>query len=226
MKHIQGPDFPTGGIIMGRAGIRDAYETGRGKVKVRAKAHIEEIHQGKEAIIVTELPYAVKKGGDSGLITKIAELVREKKIPEISDLRDETDRRGMRLVIELKRAVNPKVVLNKLYKHTPMQSTFGVNMVALGRRRAAHAVAARGAARLRRAPARGRRAPREVRAAPEGGARPRPRGPAHRAGQPRRRHRGHPRVARPRGRARGARRRSSRCRRSRPRRSSTCACRS
>jgi DNA gyrase subunit A len=131
MKYIKGPDFPTGGIIMGSAGIRDAYETGRGKVRVRAKAHIEEIHQGKEAIIVTELPYAVKKGGDTGLITKIAELVREKKIPEISDLRDETDRRGMRLVIELKRAVNPKVVLNKLYKHTPMQSTFGVNTVAL-----------------------------------------------------------------------------------------------
>jgi DNA gyrase subunit A len=131
LTHIQGPDFPTGGIIMGRAGIRDAYETGRGKIKVRARAHIEEIHQGKEALIVTELPYAVKKGGDNGLITKIADLVREKKIPEISDLRDETDRRGMRLVIELKRAVNPKVVLNKLYKHTPMQSTFGVNMVAL-----------------------------------------------------------------------------------------------
>src|SRR3954464_5575590 len=130
-KHLKGPDFPTGGIIMGTAGIRDAYETGRGRVRVRARAHIEEIHQGKEAIIVTELPYAVKKGGDTGLITKIAELVREKKIPEISDLRDETDRRGMRLVIELKRAVNPKVVLNKLYKHTPMQSTFGVNMVAL-----------------------------------------------------------------------------------------------
>jgi DNA gyrase subunit A len=130
-KHIKGPDFPTGGIIMGTSGIRDAYETGRGRVRVRARAHIEEIHQGKEAIIVTELPFAVKKGGDTGLITKIAELVREKKIPEISDLRDESDRRGMRLVIELKRAVNPKVVLNKLYKHTPMQSTFGVNMVAL-----------------------------------------------------------------------------------------------
>jgi DNA gyrase subunit A len=131
LKHLKGPDFPTGGIIMGQAGIRDAYETGRGKVKVRGRAHIEEIGQGKEAIIVTELPYAVKKGGDTGLITKIADLVHEKKIPEISDLRDESDRRGMRLVIELKRAVNPKVVLNKLYKHTPMQSTFGVNMVAL-----------------------------------------------------------------------------------------------
>jgi len=131
LKHLKGPDFPTGGIIMGVAGIKDAYETGRGKVKVRARAHIEEIGMGKEAIIVTELPYAVKKGGDGGLITKIADLVHEKKIPEISDLRDESDRRGMRLVIELKRAVNPKVVLNKLYKHTAMQSTFGVNMVAL-----------------------------------------------------------------------------------------------
>jgi len=131
LKHLRGPDFPTGGIIMGTSGIRDAYETGRGRVRVRARAHIEEIGQGKEAIIVTELPYAVKKGGDGGLITKIADLVHEKKIPEISDLRDESDRRGMRLVIELKRAVNPKVVLNKLYKHTAMQSTFGVNMVAL-----------------------------------------------------------------------------------------------
>jgi DNA gyrase subunit A len=131
LSHLRGPDFPTGGIIMGKLGIRDAYETGRGKVKVRARAHIEEIGQGKEAIIVTELPYAVKKGGEGGLITKIADLVHEKKIAEISDLRDESDRRGMRLVIELKRAVNPKVVLNKLYKHTAMQSTFGVNMVAL-----------------------------------------------------------------------------------------------
>src|SRR5919197_3893145 len=131
MRHIKGPDFPTGGIIMGTGGIRDAYETGRGRVRVRGRAHVEEIGQGKEAIVVTELPYAVKKGGDGGLITKIADLVHEKKISEISALRDESDRRGMRLVIELKRAVNPKVVLNKLYKHTPLQSTFGVNMVAL-----------------------------------------------------------------------------------------------
>jgi DNA gyrase subunit A len=131
MQHMKGPDFPTGGVILGLSGIREAYETGRGRVRIRARAHSEPLSHGKEAIIVTELPYAVKKGGETGLITKIAELVREKKIPEISDLRDETDRRGMRLVIELKRAVNPKVVLNKLYKHTPMQSTFGVNMVAL-----------------------------------------------------------------------------------------------
>jgi DNA gyrase subunit A len=131
MAHIKGPDFPTGGVILGRAGIRDAYETGRGRVRVQAKAHIEPLKQGKEAIVVTELPFMVKKGGDGGLIQKIADLVHEKKIPEISDLRDESDKRGMRLVIELKRDVIPKVVLNKLYKHTSMQSTFGVNMVAL-----------------------------------------------------------------------------------------------
>src|SRR6476620_5066884 len=131
MKHISGPDFPTGGAILGRQGIREAYETGRGRVRVRALAHIEPLSHGKEAIIVTELPYQVKKGGPGGLVEKIADLVREKKISEISDLRDESDRNGMRLVIELKRDALPKVVLNKLYKHTPMQSTFGVNMVAL-----------------------------------------------------------------------------------------------
>jgi DNA gyrase subunit A len=131
MRHIKGPDFPTGGIILGHQGIRDAYETGRGRVRVQARVGIEEIGQGKEALIVTELPFMVKKGGDNGLISKIVDLVREKKIPEISDIRDESDRHGMRLVIELKRAVIPKVVLNKLFKHTPMQTTFGVNTVAL-----------------------------------------------------------------------------------------------
>jgi DNA gyrase subunit A len=131
MKHVKGPDFPTAGTILGRDGIRDAYATGRGRVRVQAKAHVEPIGQGKEAIIVSELPYQVRKGGEGGVIDKIADLVREKKIPEITDVRDESDRRGMRLVIELKRDAIPKVVLNKLYKHTPMQSTFGVNMVAL-----------------------------------------------------------------------------------------------
>ncbi|HWF50871.1 MAG TPA: DNA gyrase subunit A, partial [Solirubrobacteraceae bacterium] len=131
MQHIKGPDFPTAGTILGREGIRDAYATGRGRVRVQAKAHIEPIGQGKEAIIVTELPYQVRKGGDGGLILKIRDLVIDKKISEISDLRDESDRHGMRLVIELKRDAIPKVVLNKLHKHTPMQTTFGVNMVAL-----------------------------------------------------------------------------------------------
>src|ERR1700678_832475 len=131
MRHMKGPDFPTGGIILGSAGIREAYATGRGRVRVQARAHIEPIGQGKEAIIVTELPFMVKKGGQGNLIEKIADLVRDKRIPEISDLRDESDKRGMRLVIELKRDVIPKVALNKLYKHTQMQTTFGVNMVAL-----------------------------------------------------------------------------------------------
>ncbi len=132
MEHVKGPDFPTGGIILGRQGIRDAYETGRGRVRVRAKAHIEDIGRGKEAIIVTELPFMVKKGGPNGLLVKISELVEEKKIPEITEIQDYTDgRSGMRIVIELKRDAIPKVVLNKLYKHTAMQTTFGVNTVAL-----------------------------------------------------------------------------------------------
>jgi DNA gyrase subunit A len=131
MEHIKGPDFPTGGIILGRQGIRDAYETGRGRVRVQARAHIEPLKQGKEAIVVTELPFMVKKLGDNGLVQKIVDLVRDKKITEVADIRDETDKRGMRLVIELKRDVIPKVALNKLYKHTTMQTTFGVNMVAL-----------------------------------------------------------------------------------------------
>src|SRR5436309_6131121 len=131
MKHLKGPDFPTAGTILGRDGIRDAYATGRGRIRVQAKAHIEPIGQGKEAIIVTELPFQVRKGGDGGVIDKIAGLVHDKKLSEITDIRDESDRHGMRIVIELKRGAIPKVVLNKLYKHTPMQSTFGVNMVAL-----------------------------------------------------------------------------------------------
>src|ERR687889_6388 len=131
MQHIKGPDFPTGGLIIGLSGIRDAYETGRGRVRVRARAHIEPLSQGKEAIIVTELPYMVKKGGDSGLIRKIADLHAEKKLTEVTNVEDHSDRNGMRVVVEVKRDANPKVVLNKLYKHTPMQTTFGVNMVAL-----------------------------------------------------------------------------------------------
>ena len=130
-KHMKAPDFPTGGVILGVQGIRDAYATGRGRVRVQARAHVEPLKQGKEAIVVTELPYQVKKGGEGGLIQKIAELVHDKKLSEISDIRDESDKRGMRLVIELKRDAIPKVVLNKLYKHTPLQNSFGVNMVAL-----------------------------------------------------------------------------------------------
>ena len=131
MEHVKGPDFPGGGLIMRGEGIRDAYASGRGSIKVRAKAHIEPIRGGKEAIIVSELPFMVKKGGDGGLIQKIADLVREKKVTGISDLRDESDRSGMRLVIEIKRGEVSKAVLNQLYKRTQMQTSFGVNMVAL-----------------------------------------------------------------------------------------------
>jgi DNA gyrase subunit A len=131
MKHVKGPDFPTGAIIVGRSGIRDAYRSGRGRVVMRARAHIEELRGGKSAIIVTELPYGVKKGGDGGVIAKIAELVNDKVLTEISDLQDHSDRSGMRIQVELKRDAVPQVALNKLFKHTPLQSTFGVNTVAL-----------------------------------------------------------------------------------------------
>jgi DNA gyrase subunit A len=131
MEHVKGPDFPGGGL-MSAQGIRDAFASGRGSVKVRARAHVEPIRGGKDAIVISELPYMVKKGGEGGLITKIADLVREKKITGISDLRDESDRSGMRIVIELKRGGDPAaVVLNQLYKHTPLQNSFGINMVAL-----------------------------------------------------------------------------------------------
>jgi DNA gyrase subunit A len=135
MRHLRGPDFPTGGTIVGFQGIKDAYESGRGRIVVRGRAHTEPLSRGKEAIVVTEMPYQVPKGDGrndgSGLIKKIAEVVQNGKIKEISDLRDESDKSGIRLVIELKRDAIPKVVINKLYKHTPLQTTFGVNMVAL-----------------------------------------------------------------------------------------------
>ncbi|HCQ90037.1 MAG TPA: DNA gyrase subunit A [Clostridium sp.] len=127
MSSIKGPDFPTAGIILGRAGIKSAYETGRGKVVVRSKSEIEE-HNGRNRIIVSELPYQVNK---ANLIENIAELVKDKKIDGISDLRDESDREGMRIVIELKRDANANIVLNRLYKHTKMQDTFGIIMLAL-----------------------------------------------------------------------------------------------
>ena len=131
MSHIKGPDFPTGAFIVGRAGIRDAYRSGRGRIVMRARAHIEELRGGKSAIVVTELPYGVKKGGDSGVIAKIADLVNDKVLTEISDLADHSDRTGMRIQVELKRDAVPQVALNKLFKHTPLQTTFGYNAVAL-----------------------------------------------------------------------------------------------
>jgi DNA gyrase subunit A len=131
MQHIKGPDFPTGAIIVGRSGIRDSYRTGRGRIVMRARAHIEELRGGKSAIVITELPYGVKKGGDTGVIRKIADLVQDKVLTEISDLADHSDRTGMRIQVELKRDAVPQVALNKLFKHTPLQATFGYNAVAL-----------------------------------------------------------------------------------------------
>ncbi|HOM04974.1 MAG TPA: DNA gyrase subunit A [Candidatus Kapabacteria bacterium] len=128
IKYCPAPDFPTGGIIYGYQGVRDTYLTGRGKIIIRAKASFEENRTGKTSIIVTEIPYQVNK---AALIEKIADLVRNKVIDDISDIRDESDRDGLRIVIELKREATPKVVLNNLYKHTNMQVTFGANMLAL-----------------------------------------------------------------------------------------------
>jgi len=128
MEHIKGPDFPTAAIIYGAAGIKDAYETGRGKITVRARANIEEHKNGRFSLVIAEIPYQVNK---SSLIEKIVMLVRTKKVEGISDIRDESDKDGIRLVIELKRDVVPEVVLNLLYKHTQMQETFGVIMLAL-----------------------------------------------------------------------------------------------
>jgi len=130
-RHIKGPDFPTGGIIVGREGIREAYRSGRGRIIVRGRAHIEELRGGKTAIIINELPFGVKKGGDSGVIMKIADLVNDKVLTEISDVKDLSDKTGMRIQVELKREAIPQVVLNKLYKHTALQTTFGYNAVAL-----------------------------------------------------------------------------------------------
>ena len=128
LNYLPGPDFPTGGIISGISGIRHAYRTGRGKIRVRARAEIEPYKEGRDRIIVTEIPYQVNK---SALVEKIAELAQEKKIEGISDLRDESDKSGMRIVIDLKRGANANVVLNNLYKHTQMQDTFGIIMLAL-----------------------------------------------------------------------------------------------
>jgi len=128
MNHIKGPDFPTGAVVLGRDGIKDAYTTGRGRIRVRAKTQIEQMSNGKTRIIVTELPYQVNK---SRLIEKIASLVREKRVDGITDLRDESDKSGMRVVIECRRDADPHVILNRLYKHSQLEDTFGVIMLAL-----------------------------------------------------------------------------------------------
>src|SRR5262245_29920448 len=134
-KHVKGPDFPTGGVIVGRSGIKDAYRSGRGRIVVRGRAHIEQLRGGKSAIIITELPYGVRKAGEGGVIEKIADLVKAGTLTEVpmSDdaLQDHSDKEGMRIYVELKRDAVPQVALNKLFKHTQLQTTFGYNAVAL-----------------------------------------------------------------------------------------------
>src|SRR5690242_15686869 len=128
IKIVPGPDFPTGGIILGRDGIRSAYTEGRGSIVMRGKVEIETVRKEREAFIITEIPYQVNK---AAMVERIAELVRDKKIDGVADLRDESDRSGYRVVVELKREAVPDVVLNQLYRFTPLQSSFGANMVAL-----------------------------------------------------------------------------------------------
>jgi DNA gyrase subunit A len=134
-RHVKGPDFPTGGTIVGRSGIKDAYRSGRGRIVVRGRAHIEQLRGGKNAIIITELPYGVRKAGEGGVIEKIADLVKAGTLSEVpmtdDALQDHSDKDGMRIYVELKREAVPQVVLNKLFKHTPLQTTFGYNAVAL-----------------------------------------------------------------------------------------------
>ncbi|MEG1427603.1 MAG: DNA gyrase subunit A, partial [Oscillospiraceae bacterium] len=128
MAYIKGPDFPTGGIIMGRAGIRAAYATGRGKITVRARAEIVEDSKGRSKIVVSELPYQVNK---ARLVESIADLVKDKRIEGISNVDDHSDRNGMHMVVDVKRDASPQIVLNKLYAYTQMQTTFGVIMLAI-----------------------------------------------------------------------------------------------
>lgn len=128
LKVVRGPDFPTGGIIMGRSGIRNAYTTGHGSITVRGRASIEKSERGRDAIIITEIPYQVNK---STLISRMADLVKQRKLVEISDIRDESDRDGMRIVVELKREAVGEIVLNQLYRHTDLEVSFGANMLAL-----------------------------------------------------------------------------------------------
>ena len=193
MEIIPAPDFPTAGIIYGVNGVREGYRTGRGKVVMRAKCHFEDIDKGaRQSIIVDEIPYQVNK---KTLLERIAELVHEKKIEGISHIQDESDKSGMRVVIELKRGEVPEVVLNNLYKQTQLQDTFGINMVALidGQPQVVQPEAV--ARDLPRAPARGGDAAHRVRVEEGARTRPRARGPGGGAGQHRRVHRDHQDLA-------------------------------
>ena len=200
MKHVKGPDFPTGAIIVGRSGIRDAYRSGRGRVVMRARAHIEELRGGKSAIIVTELPYGVKKGGDSGVIAKIADLVNDKVLTEISDLAGPLRPVGHAHPDRAEARRDPAGRAEQAVQAHAAAVDVRRQHRRARQRRAAHAVAARDAHALPRLPARDRLAAVEARAAPEGEARAHPAGLPDRARQPRRGDRPDPRRRRHRGR--------------------------
>ena len=191
LKHVQGPDFPTGGFLYGKSGIVNAYKTGRGRFMMRAKVATENLTKEKQAIIVTEIPYQVNK---SKLIERIAELVNEKIIDDISDVRDESDRDGMRIVIELKRGAQPEIVLNQLYKHTQMQESFSMIFLAVLNGQPRELGARRGHSRLHRSPHRRGAAPHRLPAAQGPRARTHPRRLQDRPRQSRHGHQDHSRI--------------------------------
>ena len=191
MERIPGPDFPTAGFICGRAGIRQAYRTGRGSMVMRARAEIETRKGDKESIVVTEIPYQVNK---ARLIERIAELVRDKKLDGIADIRDESDRQGMRIVLDIRKGEPSQVILNNLYKHTPLQDTFGIIMLAIVDQRPAGAEPAGGLRAVPGLPPRGGAPAHRLRAAQGGGAGPRPGRAGHRPRPPGRGDRAHPRA--------------------------------
>ena len=196
MQHIKGPDFPTAASVMGIGGIRDAYATGRGRVVMRAKVHTEEQKGGRNALIVTELPYMVKKGGDDGVITKVAELVQAKVLTEISDINDDSDHTGMRIRIELQARRDPDGGAQQALQAHALQTHVRGQHGGAGRRRPAHALAAADARALHRPPEGGGHPAHQVRARAGRAAGARPRGLPDRARQPRRGHRAHPRRGR------------------------------
>ena len=192
---VQGPDFPTGAIILGRNGILQAYREGRGGIIIRSKTHFEEV-RGRTAIIVTEVPYQVNK---ARMVERIAEVYREKKVEGIADLRDESDRHGVRVVIEIKREADPDIVLNQLFKFTPLQTSFGINMVSLRGGRPEQLGLQGDAGGVHRLPRGGHPPPHRLRPRRGAPARAHRRGPGRRRRQHRRDHRADPRRRRPAG---------------------------
>ena len=194
MEHVKGPDFPTGAIILGTAGIRSAYTTGRGSIMVRSRYKIEEGRGDRRSIVLTEIPF---QQGKNALVEKIAEAAKDKRIEGVSDIRDESNREGVRIVIDLKRDATPEVVLNQLWRHTPAQGSFPANMLAIRGGPSRNADAARHHRELRQVPRRGHHPPLQVRAAEGARAGPHPARPGRRGHQSRRSGADHPRLRSP-----------------------------